>query len=189
MSEDGRVLTKAALLQKARPPVEVVVHESHKKKKATIAKEKRNEVGLEVETSNDKELKTELNMKRTRFEVMKFAMAGYKAKDKEDAKVALAIELGAIPPKNKYINYKEIITQRKQEKFETEEAEKLQALGKKKKKSKLDAQFAGRGRGRGRGRGGILGQYGRVSKVAIISYSSCHLVQDTHNIHVLYNIL
>lgn len=166
MSEGERVMTKAALMRKSQPVVEVVVHESRKKKApsaASAVKESNEKPGKKF---NDKknDPTSELNMKRTRFEVMKFAMAGYKSQEKQDAKVALAIELGAIPPKKKYINYKVLMEQKKAETLEAEEAEKMQLLGKKVKKSK-QSQFTG-GSFR-RGRGGILGQYGRVSKVII----------------------
>lgn len=54
-------------------------------------------------------------MKRIKFEVMKFGMSGFKGIEAEEAEVALAISLGAKPPKKKGINYKILKHEKKQE--------------------------------------------------------------------------
>lgn len=40
-------------------------------------------------------------MKLVRYDVFKFGMSGFDKKEKEDARVALAVKLGAKPPKQK----------------------------------------------------------------------------------------
>lgn len=55
-----------------------------------------------------------------RKEVINFGISGLDRNTKLEAKVALAIKLGAKPPKNKYRNYKEILEERKQAKQEND---------------------------------------------------------------------
>lgn len=76
--------------------------------KFNITKNKQNE-------NNDEKRKKELEMKRIKYEVMKFGMTGFKGIEAEEAQVALAISLGAKPPKKKGINYKILKHERKQE--------------------------------------------------------------------------
>ncbi|XP_058823847.1 uncharacterized protein C1orf131 [Topomyia yanbarensis] len=60
------------------------------------------------------------DISRARKEVINFGISGFDKETKHTAKVALAIKLGAKPPKNTYRNYKEIIEERKREKEEGE---------------------------------------------------------------------
>lgn len=76
--------------------------------KFNITKNKQNE-------NNDEKRKKELEMKHIKYEVMKFGMTGFKGIEAEEAEVALAISLGAKPPKKKGINYKILKHERKQE--------------------------------------------------------------------------
>lgn len=76
--------------------------------KFNITKNERNE-------NNDEKKKKEVEMKRIKFEVMKFGMSGFKGIEAEEAEVALAISLGAKPPKKKGINYKILKHEKKQE--------------------------------------------------------------------------
>lgn len=76
--------------------------------KFNITKNKQNE-------NNDEKRKKELEMKRIKYEVMKFSMTGFKGIEAEEAEVALAISLGAKPPKKKGINYKILKHEKKQE--------------------------------------------------------------------------
>ncbi|KAF8794207.1 uncharacterized protein C1orf131 homolog isoform X2 [Argiope bruennichi] len=60
----------------------------------------------------------EFNIKRARYEVMRFGLSGFdKEKQKRD-KISMAIRLGAKPPKKEYVNYKQLIEQKKKEKEE-----------------------------------------------------------------------
>lgn len=66
----------------------------------------------------------EIDMRQTRFEIMKFGMNSLKAKDLEDAETTLAVSLGALPNKRSAVNYKNLQAERKKQKeLEKEEAE------------------------------------------------------------------
>lgn len=153
-----RVVTKAALLRQSRAPLEVVVHAGRKKKVQEDQPSMPSSPAAALPTKG-------LNLKNTRFEIMKFAMSSYKSQEKEDAKVALAIKLGAIPHKSKYVNYKELKNDKNKERMEAKNSEKMQTLGKILKKSgRKHSQTMLPGK---RGSTGILGQYGKVSKVFV----------------------
>ncbi|GJQ88254.1 hypothetical protein Trydic_g13242 [Trypoxylus dichotomus] len=88
------------------------IHQSYKpKKRQTLC---------DVEDEKSKkaipETVNEIDMKRARFEVIKFGMSGFDKQRKEKAKVQLAVKLGAKPPKQKYKNYKVILKTKKIEK-------------------------------------------------------------------------
>lgn len=51
----------------------------------------------QLETMDEKELE------KIRYEVVKLGMTGFPREEREDAHVALAIKLGAKPPKNKVL--------------------------------------------------------------------------------------
>uniref|UniRef100_T1JKX9 Uncharacterized protein n=1 Tax=Strigamia maritima TaxID=126957 RepID=T1JKX9_STRMM len=94
--------------------VEVVVFENRKKK---VNKEKI----ATLEKSNESHQETKkINFHKTRFEVQKFGINGFAKADKEKAKIAFAIKLGAKPPKNEYINYKKLQEIKKKEKRQSE---------------------------------------------------------------------
>ncbi|EEC11973.1 hypothetical protein ISCGN_015223 [Ixodes scapularis] len=58
----------------------------------------------------------ELNFRKAKFDVIKFGIKGLEKPKQVEAKIALAVQLGAKPPKNKYVNYKQLIQERKQQK-------------------------------------------------------------------------
>ncbi|XP_012537894.1 uncharacterized protein C1orf131 homolog [Monomorium pharaonis] len=58
----------------------------------------------------------EKEMKKLRYEVIKFGMSGFDKPKAKKAKVELAISLGAKPPKNRRQNYNVLKTRRKKEK-------------------------------------------------------------------------
>lgn len=79
---------------------------------------------LSAPDSKSNETGIEIDMRKTRFEIMKFGMNSLKSKDLEDAEAALAVSLGAKPKKRVGVNYKEFQTQRKKEREqEREQAE------------------------------------------------------------------
>lgn len=104
----------------------------------------------------DPKRKQELEMKRARFEVMKFGMSGLKKTKAKEAKIALAISLGARPPKNRKKNYKEILKERKIEKIKESKRKSYSgatdSLKKRKTRRKVKKDS------------GILGVYGTVQK-------------------------
>lgn len=51
----------------------------------------------------------DINMRQARHEVIRFGISGFESKEREDAKVTMAIKLGAKPPKREYQNYKEFL--------------------------------------------------------------------------------
>lgn len=96
-----------------------------KKRKDNVTKSEEDEVRNKVpnsrfnvannklEEDRDEKKEQEREMKRIRYEVMKFGMSGFEKLKAEEAKVDLAISLGAKPPKKKGINYKELKEKRK----------------------------------------------------------------------------
>ncbi|XP_035226481.1 uncharacterized protein C1orf131-like, partial [Stegodyphus dumicola] len=85
----------------------------------------RNEVPAEEpqlsgESSNKPKL---FNYTKARYEVMRFALSGFEKEKQIKSKVAMAIRLGAKPPKKEYTNYKVLM----QEKLEEKERKKNEA--------------------------------------------------------------
>jgi len=133
---------------------EIVTFVSHKKKNKAEKQEPSEDTSLEAE---------EISMKQARFEVFKFGLNALSKKDRTEAKVALAIRLGAKPPKNVCLPYAELKAQRRQERLEQRQAEeenagklinrrpppaaKKSANGKKKTAAKGGAAKAGGGSG------------------------------------------
>ncbi|XP_053692082.1 uncharacterized protein C1orf131 homolog [Sabethes cyaneus] len=140
------VPTKASLLKKCSEENEfkLVVFEPVKAKKNKLEKPKSFPLPSEVQ---DKESGTEsepdiadifsdayrrkrkpredprtFDISRARKEVINFGISGLDKETKHEARVALAIKLGAKPPKNVYRNYKEILADRKREKEDSERA-------------------------------------------------------------------
>ncbi|XP_072935268.1 40S small subunit processome assembly factor 1 [Epargyreus clarus] len=148
------VLTKAALAAKdAQSNFQVVKFESYKSKKKEKSENVEQTVQKRPGTQKD------MDLKRIRHEIVRFGMSGFDATKKEEAKIALAVSLGAKPPKKEYVNYKELMAKRKEEKQKKEEEKQsmisksiLQRVSKKKKK------------GPGNDVGHFLSNYGKVNK-------------------------
>jgi hypothetical protein len=98
---------------------EVVTFVGHKKKKKVS--------GQIEEAAKDEETSPghleAVSMKQARFEVFKFGLNALSKKDRTEAKVALAIRLGAKPPKNPCLPYAELKAQRLRERMEQKQAE------------------------------------------------------------------
>ncbi|XP_022905809.1 uncharacterized protein C1orf131 homolog [Onthophagus taurus] len=136
----------------------VIKYESHKPKRKNDTYKEAVEEKLDIKAN-------ELNIKRAKFEIMKFGMSGFDQQKKEEAKIQLAIKLGAKPPKNKYRNYKELIEEKKREKLEEEKTIKLQQSGKNKMgKSIAKGKSFDRKRRKGKETKGLLDVYGKVDK-------------------------
>ncbi|KAM3966655.1 LOW QUALITY PROTEIN: 40S small subunit processome assembly factor 1 [Aphomia sociella] len=147
------VLTKAALaLKNAENNFQFVKFESHKPKKRSLADDEKSD----IKSQTIQHSKKDLDLKKIRHEVVKFGMSGFDSTKKEEAKIALAVSLGAKPPKRQYINYKELMQKRKEEK-QQEKDEKQQMLSKNlmktsgKKKTNNDVGY-------------FLSGYGKVQK-------------------------
>lgn len=111
---------------------------------------------------NNERRKQELEMKRVRYEVMKFGMSGFKGAEAEEAEVALAISLGAKPPKRKGINYKQLKEERKKQK-ETQLQDVTRVSGLEKSLTKDKSKKIPRKKGSD----GLLGVYGKVNKKVV----------------------
>lgn len=142
-----------------------VNHEAHKKQSN---KKKLTEKGT-VDSCVDEDADTrkkrdEREMKRARHEVIKFGMSGFEKSKALEAKIALAVSLGAKPPKKKRKNYSEL----KQERAEEREASKREAPSSGLSNSLLKRKAAkGQTRRQLKEGDGILGVYGRVNKTVI----------------------
>lgn len=110
---------------------------------------------------NDEKKRQEVQMKRVRYEVMKFGMSGFKGEKAEEAEVGLAVSLGAKPPKREGINYKILKHKRKDGRKETQENTKL-ASGLKNSLAKHKTRKT-----RKRGSDGLLGIYGKINKTTL----------------------
>ncbi|CAL8113608.1 unnamed protein product [Orchesella dallaii] len=92
----------------------------------------------EVNKPADSEQGIEIDMKKTRYEIMKFGISSLSSQELVDAETKLAISLGAKPNKRQAVNYKELQAQRKKERDLVKEQEagmikpKLKGVGKKK---------------------------------------------------------
>ncbi|KOB70701.1 Uncharacterized protein OBRU01_14943 [Operophtera brumata] len=73
---------------------------------------------MDSTAESSKYSKKDLELKKIRHEVVKFGMSGFDANKKQEAKIALAVSLGAKPPRKPYINYKELMQKRKEEKIQ-----------------------------------------------------------------------
>ncbi|KAJ3665860.1 hypothetical protein Zmor_001326 [Zophobas morio] len=133
-----------------------VTYESYKAKKHHEAK-------AQIETSKQTKV-SEFNIKKARHEVVKFGMGGFDPQKKEEAKIQLAIKLGAKPPKNKYKNYRLLKEDRAKQKDEEKQKSQFQQLGKN-LLGKSTAKKKGFDRKRKKTKGGLLDVYGKVKVV------------------------
>ena len=94
-----------------------VKYEAHKKKvkdassaeiDGKLSSKDRISDRLTNETDVDPRKQQEAEMKRARYDVIKFGMSGLQGVESHRAKIASAVALGARPPKNRRINYKRL---------------------------------------------------------------------------------
>ncbi|KFM70109.1 hypothetical protein X975_04970, partial [Stegodyphus mimosarum] len=87
---------------------------------------KRNEVPAEEpqpsEVSSNKP--KIFNYTKARYEVMRFGLSGFEKEKQIKTKVAMAIRLGAKPPRKEYKNYKVLMQEKLQKKLEEKERKK-----------------------------------------------------------------
>jgi len=109
MSLNDFVPTKSSLRKRgAEKEFESVSFVSYKKKKSSNIEENQHDSGS-MSSKNSKQL----NINKLRYEVIKLGTSGMDPLKKESSSVALAVALGAKPPKNKFRNYKEILEEKK----------------------------------------------------------------------------
>jgi len=123
LNELNLIPTKAALLKKSASlnQFKFTLFESHKSKQKPSTHDKSNK---SVNADNI------FDIKRAKHEVFKFGTSGLESKDKEVAKIALAIKLGAKPPKSSYKNYKDLLAEKTLLKTKEREDEALWSVGK-----------------------------------------------------------
>lgn len=126
MAELEIIPTKAMLLKKKEAVSEfkAVVFETHKKKKPGDSKK------FAQKRPNESDDQDTLDMKRVRHEVFNFGISGYNFQDQQKAKIALAVKLGAKPPKNAYKNYKDLKADIKETKAKAKEEAYIRTVGK-----------------------------------------------------------
>lgn len=124
LNELNLIPTKAALAKKSESldQFKCITFESHKPKQKSLTNKKLNDV--------DNALTNIFDIKRAKHEVFKFGTSGLGSKDKEVAKIALAMKLGAKPAKKKYQNYKELLADKKVSNEKERENEALWKVGK-----------------------------------------------------------
>lgn len=122
------VPTRAMLLKKSSEPTDfkAVVFETYKSKKGARSKLAAAKLG----TNSGKDDEDAFDMKKARYEVFNFGISGYDFKDQQKAKIALAVKLGAKPPKSAYKNYKELQSERKEAKEKAAEEAYIRTVGK-----------------------------------------------------------
>lgn len=123
--------TRAMQLKKSQAASEfkAVVFETHKSKRSNTDK-KSNEKMNQSDRIQSKSKDDALDMKRVRHEVFNFGISGYNFQDRQKAKIALAVKLGAKPPKQKYQNYKDLQEAKKQAKEIEKEDAYIRTVGK-----------------------------------------------------------
>jgi hypothetical protein len=108
----------------AKVAPEVIVYKDPRKKNAS--KDSKN-----PQTAADDDNTDELTMKQARFDVFKFGLRGLDKEGQHDARVALALRLGAKPEKKKcihYADYKDKLSAEKEERIRQKEAEKTTGM-------------------------------------------------------------
>ncbi|XP_033328039.2 uncharacterized protein LOC117221304 [Megalopta genalis] len=154
--------TRGSKIKKDAMKEFVVVNFKAAKKKAKKAVD--SEIKREISRFNDgdKDIdpkrKQEIEMKRVRYEVMKFGMSGFEKVNADKAKVQLAINLGAKPRKNRGINYKILKEQKKREEELPKNGEHVSGLEKSMIKHKTAKTIKTK-----RKDSGILDVYGKVN--------------------------
>lgn len=141
-------------------------YEAPKKKSKSVDNSESKKQSKESETKpTPDELKKqqEKEMKKARYDIIKFGMSGFEKPKARRAKVELAISLGAIPPKNRRMNYNALKKRKEKEKQKKEEGHtsgfsNSLVKSKVKKVRKKDS--------------GILGVYGKVPKTVLSKQKS-----------------
>lgn len=72
---------------------------------------------------NIKDDETAFDIKKARHEILNFGISGMDGLDKQQAKIKMAVKLGAKPPKNEYKNYKDVLSEKKKRDLEAKESE------------------------------------------------------------------
>lgn len=113
----------------AQPNVKATVFESYRSKKSTQTSNLKSRPAGGAATNTSVNV-PEFDLKRAKHEVLNFGISGFDSKDKHAAKLALAIRLGAKPPKNAYTNYKDLLVEKKKQQTDAAAQSAFQQIGK-----------------------------------------------------------
>lgn len=119
--EEGKTMTAPVpqISDSTKGPLVVVFQE----RKYT----KRKQVPTTYDGNDVEKVNPEVVFKKAKFDVQKFGIKGLDRPKQEEARIAFAMQLGAKAPKNKYVNYRELIEERKQAKIQAREQKILNA--------------------------------------------------------------
>uniref|UniRef100_A0A8D8UTG4 Uncharacterized protein n=1 Tax=Cacopsylla melanoneura TaxID=428564 RepID=A0A8D8UTG4_9HEMI len=172
ISTEDLIPTLSSRLRAQPASVQVVEFKAHKSKKKRLnsgSQSDAGDTGAGPQQDGKKKVE-EVDMKKARYEIMKFGMKKMSGGDKERTKEMIAVELGAKPDKNKFINYKTLQQERQRDKLQEREEKKLfeinrKTIGKKsvRKINRNDTvkKKMFKKRNKGGGSGGIIGKYGK----------------------------
>lgn len=146
------VMTRGAILKRDSEKDFIAVSYTARKKKPKSSEVNsnaagKNGIGLGAKDSlsnlreilpRDSKKEQEIQMKTARYDVIKFGSSGFDAAKKEEAKIVLAVKLGAKPPKNKGKNYKELRLERQKAKEQMQKQESMSSVGKNLAKPRID---------------------------------------------------
>lgn len=124
------VPTRAQRLQaEAQSSIKATVFETYRSKKSASLQS-----NLKTRTNTSATVPDssapEFDLKRAKHEILNFGISGFDSKDKHAAKLALAIKLGAKPPKNAYTNYKDLLVEKKKQQAADAEQSAFRSIGK-----------------------------------------------------------
>lgn len=165
---DNFVPTRGSQIKKsATSSYMSVSYEAPKKKSKSVdgsnSKEKSKNNSEVKQTPAEMKKQQEKEMKKARYDIIKFGMSGFEKPKARRAKVELAISLGAIPPKNRRMNYNVLKKRKEKEKQKKEEGH-ISGFSNSLVKSKVKKIR--------KKDGGILGVYGKVSKNVLSKHKS-----------------
>ncbi|XP_055389166.1 uncharacterized protein C1orf131 homolog [Condylostylus longicornis] len=127
------VPTKASLLKKKDSEgFTATVFKSHKPKIKTNPDTFKSNLNYATEIKKNKiqQDSGDFDIKKAKHDVINFAISGSTHTDKKKAQIALAIKLGAKPPKNEYKNYKELLNEKIRKKEQQDQIGAFSLLGK-----------------------------------------------------------
>lgn len=153
--------TRASMLKPNAAQEVIVTTYEGSKNKGTKSVIPNKEMGLKLNNTNKVETREdqEKQMKKLRFEVMKFGMTGLSKAKARQANLELAIKLGAKPPKNKRQNYKKL-----KERKQKEEEKKKEQIASGFDGSLLNMRRNGKKKSAPKRDKGILSSFGKVQK-------------------------
>lgn len=120
-SEKAQIQTKATKQNKKEIVAEVVTYLDPKKRVKEVKQPEKPQ--KEAEIQHD-----EISMKQARFDVFKFGIKGLDKEGQHEARVALALKLGAKPAKKSCIPYAQLKEQRQQERENAKQQKELDRL-------------------------------------------------------------